>query len=409
MKITEARILFLGLNFPPEVTGIAPYSGSLAAFLSKYCQHIQVVTTPPHYPQWKVFDSSSASNSFTTMPRISVTRVQNYIPKSPSSVRRLIYELTFGILGSFSKWGHRDVILLVTPGLFSSAIFAARAMVTHRKSKVVVWVQDLYARGYGEINESRGLVFWMLGRVEAWLLKRADLVVAIHERFAEIIDADYGVDSEKVLVIRNWTHSKFSPTSNRTLARAFFGWPENQTVVLHVGNMGVKQGLDNVVRAARIAQERGLGLKFVLVGDGVERQRLKISAKSLSTIEFIDTLDSESFQNALAAADLFLLNELDGVSEMAVPSKLTTYFQAGKPVIASTDLRGISAKEIQLAGAGVAVKAGSPELLLDEIADLSTNMTLMKLYGSNGRAFALSHLSAEASHSKFLDAIEGLI
>jgi glycosyltransferase involved in cell wall biosynthesis len=146
-----------------------------------------------------------------------------------------------------------------------------------------------------------------------------------------------------------------------------------------------------------------------LVGDGVERQRLKISAKSLSTIEFIDTLDSESFQNALAAADLFLLNELDGVSEMAVPSKLTTYFQAGKPVIASTDLRGISAKEIQLAGAGVAVKAGSPELLLDEIADLSTNMTLMKLYGSNGRAFALSHLSAEASHSKFLDAIEGLI
>ena len=49
---------------------------------------------------------------------------------------------------------------------------------------------------------------------------------------------------------------------------------------------------------------------------------------------------------------MLLVNELPGVAHMAMPSKLTSYFQAGKPVLAATDEGGFTAKEIALSGAG---------------------------------------------------------
>ena len=45
------------------------------------------------------------------------------------------------------------------------------------------------------------------------------------------------------------------------------GWREDEFVALHSGNMGYKQALDNVVRAASLIARRRR-VRFVLLGDG---------------------------------------------------------------------------------------------------------------------------------------------
>ncbi len=45
-------ILFVCMNYAPELTGCGKYTGDLGAELARREQGVTVVTTPPHYPGW---------------------------------------------------------------------------------------------------------------------------------------------------------------------------------------------------------------------------------------------------------------------------------------------------------------------------------------------------------------------
>ena len=81
--------------------------------------------------------------------------------------------------------------------------------------------------------------------------------------------------------------------------RAAHGWPSTDTVALHAGNMGVKQGLENVVEAARLADARGLPIRFVLLGDGNQREALLARAQGITRLQFLDALPEADFQATL--------------------------------------------------------------------------------------------------------------
>jgi len=151
--------------------------------------------------------------------------------------------------------------------------------------------------------------------------------------------------------------------------------------------MGAKQGLENVVDAARLAQERNERVQFVLVGDGSERQKLIERAAGLTHVTFVDPLQPDEFLLALAAADVLIVNEKVGVSEMAVPSKLTSYFSAGRPIVAATDPEGITASEVLDAAAGVVVDAGNPVALLDAVVGITQCPEDAEKFSQNGRTY----------------------
>jgi glycosyltransferase involved in cell wall biosynthesis len=172
--------------------------------------------------------------------------------------------------------------------------------------------------------------------------------------------------------------------------------------------MGAKQGLENIVEAARLADGRREPIKFVLVGDGSERSRLEQLAQGIDRIAFVDPLDDVDYRCALAAADCLLVNELPGVKTMAVPSKLTSYFDSARPVLAATDPEGIAAEEIRSANAGVVVPAGDPAKLLEAALLLSNDREAASAYGSAGRRYRDEHLNADAAVAAFERVIEVL-
>ena len=84
----------------------------------------------------------------------------------------------------------------------------------------------------------------------------------------------------------------------------------------------------------------------VLLGVGARWRALQEQARGLRSMEFVDPLPDGRFEDALAAADLLLVNEKPGVLDMCVPGKLTSYFAAGRPVLAATDPRSGAAAEV---------------------------------------------------------------
>jgi colanic acid biosynthesis glycosyl transferase WcaI len=401
MEKQDLRVLLIGLNFPPEVSGIAPYTGDLARHLAEDGSKVQVLTTFPHYPQWKFSKVDAAVEASLRQDGVEVTRIEHFLPNEPSGVQRFLSEISFGLRASMRRWRDADLLLLVSPALFSSFVTFIKASLFYRKLPVIVWVQDLYSMGYRETRGSEDIFYKLLWKVERWLLSKADSVVVIHERFKRTVMKEFSLDGNKVHVLRNWTHSKSMPNVSRAESRAILDWKESETLVLHTGNMGVKQGLENVVLAARIANERGLPIKFVLLGDGSTRESLLAMCQGLQSIEFLDPVDSQTYHNMLEAADILLVNELNGVSEMSVPSKLTSYFQAGKPVVASTDPDGITAEEVNLSQAGLVVTSNSPDGLVNTIVKLSKDHGLMSQLGINGRKYADDVLSKKSALETF--------
>ncbi|WP_244972472.1 glycosyltransferase [Paramicrobacterium fandaimingii] len=196
---------------------------------------------------------------------------------------------------------------------------------------------------------------------------------------------------------------------SRVETRAAFGWEDENFVVLHAGNMGLKQGLENVVNAASIATAKAPGVRFVLIGDGNQRRHLEELADGITSIEFVDPVDNVLFVSALAAADALLVNERGGVAEMSVPSKLTSYFGAGKPIIACASDDGATSDEINASSAGIVVPADDAGALVDACVRLKQDPSLSHNLGAHGKAYKENELSERVAVDKFLSIVTSII
>lgn len=222
-------------------------------------------------------------------------------------------------------------------------------------------------------------------------------MVVIHDRFRETVVTEMGVQPAAVTVVRNWSHLDGPVSFDRAAVRAHLGWDDDDVVVLHSGNMGVKQGLENVILAGRRAQERGSAVRFVLLGDGNQRDVLATAAREVPTVQMLGSVPDEQFRKVLGAADVLLVNERPGVAGMAVPSKLTSYFSTGLPVIAATDPGSVTESEVLLSGGGVAVPAGDPDALLRAAEGLAEDTAGAAAMGRAGMHFRATQLSSEAA------------
>jgi colanic acid biosynthesis glycosyl transferase WcaI len=403
---TPLTVLLIGLNFAPETTGIAPYSAGLAYELARRGDRVRVLTAHPHYPQWH-FDGQPPRRSKESQGGVVVERFRHRLPSKPGGLPRALSEISFGVASAMARFGRPDIVLLVSPALLSSSAAFLRARLG-RRVPVVVWVQDLYSLGLRELGERPGHLARAVAALEGWLLRRADAVVVIHERFEETVVQDLGVSPEAVTVVRNWSHLEDNDPIDRSAARAELGWRDDEYIVLHAGNMGVKQGLENVVAAARLASERNTSVRFVLVGDGNQRVALEHAAADVPSLQMLGSLPDREFKRALGAADALLVNEKPGVAGMAVPSKLTSYFSTGLPVIAATDSGSVTESEVLLSGGGVAVAAGDPDALLAAAKALAADTPGASAMGRAGRRFREERLSSRASFDIYAQLLQDL-
>lgn len=404
------HILFAGINFAPELTGIAPYTTSLAQGLADRGHKVHVLTGIPHYPEWRIPSAYTGRRDLDEeLGDLSIRRLRHHVPALPNARGRVRMEVSFGRRLLTASWGEPDVLICVSPALISTATAVLRARIRPRRPAVGIWLQDLYARGVVETEALTGAAAAMTKRLESATLRSADGVVAIHDRFKDFLVSDLKVSERSVTVIRNWTHIDATVRPDRKTARRRFGWRNDEVIVLHAGNMGAKQGLENVVDAARLATRSAPHVRFVLLGDGNQRARLEELGRNIDNLEFLRPLPEPDYRAALTAADVLLVNEKPGVREMAVPSKLTSYFAAGSPVLAATDTGSITAEEVRTAAGGLIVAAGSPGALVQGVLTLGSDPTAARRLGASGRRFSNTVLSRHYAIDHFENWIQDVV
>jgi colanic acid biosynthesis glycosyl transferase WcaI len=217
-----------------------------------------------------------------------------------------------------------------------------------------------------------------------------------------------GVDPGRTRLLPNWAHVTPS-AATREQARAALGWNPHVFSVVHTGNMGAKQGLDNVVRAAAEADRRGAPVEFVLVGDGNQRAALQELGAEVRSLRFVDPVDSASYPLVLAAADVLLVNERADMVEMSLPSKLTSYFAAGRAVLGAVPEHGWTAAVLDASAAAVRVPAEAPEQLLNAALELAGDDERRNLLGKAATEYCHLRYGSAAGLGRYADLVRELL
>jgi glycosyltransferase involved in cell wall biosynthesis len=395
-------VLIIGINYRPELTAIGPYTAGIAEALARRGDRITVLTGLPHYPAWRIGTGASRRLfSSTVVNGVRVLRAAHYVPSRQSALRRGAYEGTFLVGGAAAllrpavlrELDRPDAILGVVPSLSGGVL--ARLVGTGLHVQYGLLFQDLMGRAAAQSGiPGGGAVARATSTIEGWATARATMVGVVSEAFRPPL-IQMGVAPSRIRSVPNWERLA-DPTLSPEETRRRFGWTDGLQVVLHAGNMGHKQGLEQVIDAARLAAERDEPVLFVLAGGGNQEEALRTMGAGLPTLDFLGVQPDGVHASLLAAADVLLLSERPTQLDMSLPSKLTSYLAAGRPIVAAVPAGGASAREIERSGAGLLVPAGQPETMLAALSRLRSEPVLAAELAAAGAAYAAVHLSAAA-------------
>jgi colanic acid biosynthesis glycosyl transferase WcaI len=376
----------------PEAAGSGPYLTGVAEYLSGAGHDVVVMTGFAHYPDWK---SSAGRRLAATEDRAGVTvrRRWHYVPGSQSAAHRALYELSlFGLgLTALPRRWRPDVILGTCPSLAGGAHAAVASRLYGAPYGLIF--QDLMGLAAEQSGVAGGKqVAGLVRRSELALARGAGRVGVVAEGFRRYLEGG-GIGTGKIQRLRNWTR-RVEPSETASETRLRLGWGPDDFVALHGGNMGHKQGLDNLLDTAALL--RSEGVRIVLVGDGNDRKRLQQRARelTLTNLDFVELQGAGRWEETLQAADVLLVNQRASVTDMSLPSKLTSYFAAGRPVVAAASEDSETAREIESAGAGLVVPAAEPAAFCSAILSLKRDLTRAKELGARGKTYAETVLSA---------------
>jgi colanic acid biosynthesis glycosyl transferase WcaI len=406
MTMRALNVLVTTSYYWPEAAGSGPLLTGVAEYLASAGHDVVVVTGFAHYPDWR----SSAGRRFAASERradVTVRRRWHYVPRSQSAARRALYELTlfsFGLTALPARW-RPDVVLGTCPSLAGGA-HAAVASRCYGVPYGLVF-QDLMGLAAEQSGVAGGeRVAGVVRGAERALARRAGRVGIIAEGFRRYLEAG-GVAPQKIVRLRNCAR-RVEPAESRVDTRRRLGWSSDEFIALHGGNMGHKQGLDNLLDTAALL--RGSGVRIVLAGDGNDRVRLERRARelALTNLDFIELQPPGRWEEVMQAADVLLVNQRASVTDMSLPSKLTSYFAAGRPVVAAASETSETAHEITSARAGLIVHPTDPPAFRAAILALKDDDAHSADLGASGRRYAETVLSPEAvfaEHESFLYAL----
>ena len=388
------RVLILSINYWPEVTGIGAFTTYRAEHLADAGHDVEVCTTFPYYPAWKV-PAEYAGRFGLTEERngVRIVRSRAYIPNPVTSIKRILFEASF-VLGVTLRGLLRkrpDVLLVVSPplGLAAPAILLSRLWGV----PYVFDVEDLQPDSAADLNMLPRWAVRLLYKVESAAYRHARLVTTLTPSMRQRIVAK-GLSEDKVELLEPRMDESLInlPAAEGDAFRRKYDLGD-KFLVTHSGNMGVKQGLDVIVDAAALGRADD-SLLFLCVGDGADCERIKRRAADLDlgNVRFLPLLDAEDFRGLMAASGICLVTQQQSVSEIAFPSKIVTYLAAGRPVIASVNPQCEVTRVMRESGAGTVVASEDPAALRDAIRALRRGD--LRKAGENAREYACARWSS---------------
>ena len=406
------KILVYGINYSPELTGIGKYTGEMVEWMVQQGHEVRVITAPPYYPEWQVGAKYSSWRYRRENGDATVWRCPLYVPKQPSTLKRLIHLGSFAFSSFFPLMAQRrwkpDRIIGVVPTLFCTP--GMRLLAKLSGARTLLHIQDYEVDamlGLGMAGNGRaGKVAKLASAFERSGLHNVDNVSTISRSMMNKA-CEKGVAPEKVIFFPNWSEvSRFRevPETLVMALRQRLGLPDERKIILYSGNIGEKQGLESVINAAEQLREQPW--LFAIVGQGGGKARLEkmVAERGLDNVKFLPLQSYEDLPSLLAIGDCHLVIQKRGAADAVLPSKLTNILAVGGNAVITAEPQ-TELGQLCLDNPGIAVCV-TPESVPSLVEGIEQALKMPKR-NTVARAWAERSLDKEHVLNQFIADIRG--
>jgi colanic acid biosynthesis glycosyl transferase WcaI len=284
--------------------------------------------------------------------------------------------------------GRPDVVVSLTdpPIVGLAALWTAR----RTGARFVYLVEDIFPEVAVLLEDFQsGAVNASLDRINRYLFRHADAIVALGDRMRRRLVEEKGADPARVQVIHNWADCEAIVPGPKDNAFSRAHRLVDRFVVMHSGNVGLSQNLDVLVDAADRLRSRER-LTIAVVGDGSKRPALEamVAARGLTNVRFFPYQPKALLHDSFASADAFVVSLKSGLEGFIVPSKVYGILAAGRPYIAATDASAEPAAIVRDAGCGLVAAPGDAAALAAAIVALHDDPAATQEMGARARRAA---------------------
>jgi len=407
------RMLFIGGNYYPELTGVGKYNGEMVDMFANIGYHCTVITSYPYYPYWKIQEpyakhSRWYKKEFKFSPAnltnpIEIYRCPQFVPNNPNSKARIILDLSFFCFSFFKLLQllfrkRYDSVFTVAPSFQIGLLGTLYKKLTG--AKFIYHIQDLQIDAAYELKmiKSKFLIKLLL-RIERFILKKADIVSSISDGMIKKISDKC---KREIIFFPNWVDvNSFYPLEDKAYLKSEFNLCSKDKVILYSGAIGEKQGLENILHAAKAFSDIA-NLKFIICGSGPYKDKLNKLAvdMKLKNLIFLPTQPAEKLNHLLNMADVHLVLQKASANDLVMPSKLTTILSVGGLAIVSANPGSHLHHLISANQVGIAISPENKNSLFHAIENvLKNNFENIK---RNAREYAEEFLSSENVFSKYI-------
>jgi glycosyltransferase involved in cell wall biosynthesis len=366
----------------------------MALGLKERGYEVTVLTSIPNYPEGQFFPGYSfLKNSDENWNGISIYRCKQ-LPRGKNNP--LLLSLNYISFAFFASWRvfslpkkiDRILVYQVSPVL---QVFPALVAAHRLKCPVFVNVQDLWPETFASTQQGKKSFFrkWV-GSISNYLYRKADHLLLPFKSSQPILE-QRGIPANKMSYLPNSVDSFYLPVSQDHQYESLF---TGETHFLLTGNLGEAQGIELIIEAAHELKDLYPNLRWILVGDGRNRQELEqlVREKKVENIvSFPGRYPATVIPYLIARADASLLTlKKEPIFAITVPNRLQSYMACGKPILASID--GEAADIINESVSGLVAAAGDLQGFVELVKKfMNTSEEQKKQWGMNARSYFLSH------------------
>ena len=380
-----SRVLFVTRYYWPELIGSAPFSTDIAEWLAARGRRTMVLSGLPHYPGTTVFPAYLGGGGRERVAGVDVERLECGPPRTSSALSRILNEGEFLARGLAAlvtgRLRRHEVVLALSPSILSVALAVAARRRNGACIAIVHDIQSGLAEKLGMVGG--GHLTRVMRSCERLVLNRTDLVVVLSAEMKHQLRR-IGVRTP-IEVVPLWVD-----TEHLQPAPSVEGPPIR---VLYSGNLGRKQGLEQVVDLARELAPRRSDIEIVVRGNGSRAAELseEIARLDLNNIRMVDLQPSEALGSALAAGDIHLVPQRPDAADFAVPSKVFNIMAVGRPFVATALPDSVLWRLQRQSGAFLCVPPDDPPSFAEAVVKLADDSRLRQELGRRGREFVELH------------------
>ena len=380
----KKRLWIVSEFYYPVVTSTGFYMTEISEYLVSKGMDIHVICTGAKYNEIENYHPKKFEiHNGVHIHRVLMAEINknNFVKRAFRLFLSSIF-LAFKILKNVKRG---EELLVVTNPAFLLALIPVISFFKGIHYKLLV--HDIFPENLVAIKKINisSLGYKILKKIFDKSYVNADLCISIGRDMTEVIKRKTK-GKTKVELIPNWADNKEVFPLRKEDTRLYNQLEISGFIFQFAGNLGYAQGLDNILSAISLVENKNIS--FLFIGGGAKAEVIKAFGEQKENVIYIGFQERSMQKDFLNTCDVAIVTLSDGMYGLGVPSKSYNIMAAGKPILYIGDEKSEIALCIKEYNIGWLVKPDDPYSLKNMIEYIYQNKDSLISIQNNARLVA---------------------